>query len=343
MRNVVSLVVALTSLFSVRALAAEPTLEERAKQTFKPLSAQFDSKDNPITADKVALGKLLFFDKRMSKNQDLSCNSCHDVAKYGVDGTPTSSGHKKQHGDRNAPTVYNAGVHVSQFWDGRAGTLEDQAKGPVLNPIEMAMKDGASVEKVIASIPGYEPLFKKAFPGEAKPITYDNFAKAVGAYERTLATPSKFDAYLQGDPKALNDQEKAGLALFMTTGCTACHSGEGIGGGMFQKLGLVAPVPGLKDEGRAKVTKKDADKFFFKVPSLRNIEKTGPYLHDGSVASLEEAVTFMGKYQLGKDLKTAEVLSLVTFLKTLTGPLPKDIAEPKALPSGKSTPKPDPS
>jgi cytochrome c peroxidase len=306
------------------------------------LPAQFDSKDDAVTAEKVALGKLLFFDKRLSKNHDVSCNSCHDVAKYGVDGTATSTGHKKQRGDRNAPTVYNAGNHVAQFWDGRAATLEDQAKGPVLNPVEMAMKDAAAVEAVVASIPGYEPLFKKAFPEEAKPITYDTIAKAIAAYERTLVTPSKFDAYLKGDTKALNDAEKAGLSLFISTGCTACHSGEGVGGGMYQKLGLVAAVPNLKDEGRAKVTKQPVDKFFFKVPSLRNIEKTAPYLHDGSLATLDEVVTFMGKYQLGKELKKEEVASLTTFLKSLTGPLPKDVAEPKALPSGKATPKPDP-
>jgi cytochrome c peroxidase len=291
----------------------------------------------------VALGRQLFFEARLSKNHDVSCNSCHDLAKYGVDGTPTSTGHKKQLGGRNAPTVYNAGDHISQFWDGRAATLEDQAKGPVLNPIEMAMKDDASVVAVIESIPGYLPMFKKAFPGEEKPITYDNIAKAIGAFERTLVTPSKFDKFLEGDAKALSDAEKAGLTKFMETGCTACHMGEGIGAGMYQKLGLVKPVPGLKDNGRFDATKKDADKFFFKVPSLRNIEKTGPYLHDGSLKTLEETVAFMGSYQLGKDLKKEEVDSIVTFLKALTGPLPKDVKAPKALPSGKATPKPDPS
>lgn len=339
MRTILLTAVTLSSL----ALAADPTLEDIAKQTFKPLPKLFESKDNACTKEKIELGKLLFFDKRLSKNHDVSCNSCHDVAKYGVDGEPTSTGHKKQKGGRNAPTVYNAGNHIAQFWDGRAATLEEQAKGPVLNPIEMAMKDAASVEAVVASIPGYEPLFKKAFPGEEKPITYDNIAKAIGAYERTLVTPSKFDKYLAGDAKALNDKEKAGLKLFIDTGCTACHNGEAVGGGLFQKFGLVKPVKDLKDLGRFEATKKDADKFFFKVPSLRNIEKTAPYFHDGATKTLEEAVTVMADVQLGKELKKEEVASIVTFLKTLTGELPKDaIKAPRALPSGKTTPKPDP-
>jgi cytochrome c peroxidase len=325
-------------------MAADPTLLEKAKAVFKPLRAQFDSKDNPITKEKVELGRQLYFEKRLSKNQDKSCNSCHLLSKFGVDGEPTSEGHKKQHGDRNAPTVFNAGGHFVQFWDGRAATLEDQAKGPMLNPVEMAMPDAATVEKVIASIPGYAPLFKKAFPADAKPITWDNIARAIGALERTLATPSRFDKFLGGDEKALTDPEKKGLDLYLASGCTACHLGEGVGGEMFQKLGLVKPVPGLKDEGRFAVTKKDADKFFFKVPGLRNIEKTAPYLHDGSKKTLEETIAFMSEYQLGKQLKKEEVDSIATFLKSLTGEVSKAmLAEPKLLPAGKDTPKPDPS
>ena len=324
------------------ALAAEPSLQDRARQVFKPLPARFDSTDNPVTPEKVTLGKLLFFDPRLSRNQDVSCNSCHDVASYGVDGTAVSTGHRKQQGDRNAPTVYNAGAHLAQFWDGRAGSLEDQAKGPVLNPKEMAMKDAASVEAVVASIPGYEPLFRRAFPGQARPITYDAIARAIGAFERTLVTPSRFDAYLLGDARALSEGEQAGLAAFMTAGCTACHNGVGVGGGMYQKLGLVEAVPGLKDQGRFGVTKLAADRFLFKVPSLRNIARTGPYLHDGSVAKLDQVVTFMARHQLGKTLAPDQVASVVTFLGALTGPLPTDLTPPPALPSGKTTPRPDP-
>lgn len=338
MRAVLSAIV----VVSTSVLAAEPSLQEQAKGLFKPLPTQFDSKTNPITAEKVALGKQLFFEKRLSRNHDVSCNSCHDLAKFGVDGAPTSEGHRKQHGNRNSPTVYNAGNHLAQFWDGRAATLEDQAKGPILNPVEMSMKDAAAVEALLKTIPGYAPLFKAAFPGEAEPITYDNLAKAIGAYERTLVTPSRFDAFLAGNATALTATEQAGLKTFMSVGCTACHNGEGIGGALYQKLGLVSAVPNLKDLGRAAVTKSDADKFFFKVPSLRNIEKTAPYLHDGSLTKLEQVVPFMAKYQLGRELKPAEVASITAFLKSLTGTLPADITEPKALASSDSTPKPDP-
>lgn len=338
-----TLLLSCVALAASSAFAAE-SVQDRAKKTFKALPAQFDSKDNAVTPAKVELGKLLFFENRISKNHDLSCNSCHDVAKYGVDGTPTSTGHKKQLGGRNAPTVYNAGNHVAQFWDGRAPTLEEQAKGPVLNPIEMAMKDAAAVEAVLKSIPDYAPLFKKAFPDAKEPITYDNFAKAVGAFERTLVTPSRFDKFLGGDAKALTDAEQKGLAKFMDVGCIACHLGEGVGGGLYMKYGLVKPVAGLKDQGRFEVTKAEADKFVFRVPSLRNVEKTAPFMHDGSVKTLEEAVKLMGTHQLGKDLSKEDVDSLVTFLKSLTGELPtKAIAAPTLPKSGKATPKPDPS
>ncbi|MBL8912205.1 MAG: c-type cytochrome [Archangium sp.] len=340
-----TLLMAVTTVAALAAAAppADATLE-RAKALFKPLSTQADSKDNPVTPEKVTLGRQLFFEKRLSKNHDVACNSCHVLSKYGVDNEPTSPGHKKQRGDRNSPSVYNAGVHFVQFWDGRAKDLEEQAKGPVLNPVEMAMPDAATVETVLASIPGYEPLFKAAFPGQARPITYDNAARAIGAFERTLMTPSRFDRYLGGDAAALTESEKQGLATFLNAGCATCHLGEGVGGAMYQKLGLVKPVAGLKDEGRSKISKNEAEKFFFKVPSLRNVEKTGPYLHDGSKSSLEDTVVFMGEYQLGKQLKQDEVEAITTFLKALTGALPKaeHIAEPKPLAAGKNTPKPDP-
>jgi cytochrome c peroxidase len=199
------------------------------------------------------------------------------------------------------------------------------------------------VVKVLKSIPGYAPLFKKAFPADADPITYDNLAKAIGAFERTLVTPSRFDKFLGGDESALSAAEKKGLELYLATGCTACHMGTSFGGEMYQKLGLVKPVAGLKDLGRFAITKKESDKFLFKVPGLRNVEKTAPYLHDGSKATLEETVAFMGEYQLGKQLKKEEVDSLTAFLKTLTGDVPKAwLQEPKMLAPGKDTPKPDP-
>lgn len=310
---------------------------------FKPLPAEAVVPDNELTQARTDLGRMLYFDKRMSKNQQISCNSCHVLDKYGTDNAAFSTGHKGQKGGRSAPTVFNAALHIAQFWDGRAPSVEEQAKGPVLNPIEMAMPDKEHVIKVIKSIPGYAELFAKAFPDDKDPVTYDNFGKAVGAFERKLLTPSRWDEFLKGKKDALTDAEKKGFETFASVGCVTCHNGAAVGGHMYQKLGLAKPWPGLKDNGRFEATKLEQDRFFFKVPSLRNIEKTGPYLHDGSIASLDEMVTFMGKYQLGKALSKDEVASIVTFLKALTGPLPKDLAEPKALPSGKDTPKPDPS
>lgn len=331
--------------FLVAGLAHAITLEERARATFKPLPSNFDSKANPINPDKVALGRMLYFENRVSKNHDLSCNSCHNLENFGVDNEPTSLGHKKQRGGRNSPTVYNAGNHIAQFWDGRAATLEDQAKGPVLNPVEMAMKDAGSVEATLKSMPEYVAMFKKAFPSDKEPVTYDNFARAIGAFERTLVTPGRFDAYLKGDAKALTDAEKKGLDAFMTQGCIACHTGEGLGGHLYQKLGLVAAVPNVKDMGRFDVTKNEGDRLFFRVPSLRNVAKTAPYMHDGSIKTLEEAVAFMGKYQLGQTLNPEQVSSIVAFLNALTGELPNkaSISKPTLPKSTKTTPKPDPS
>ncbi len=317
-------------------------LQAKAAGLFKALPKEMSSETNPVTPEKVTLGRMLYFETRLSKNHDVSCNSCHDLAKYGVDGKPTSTGHKQQVGGRNSPTVYNAGFHVAQFWDGRAADLEAQAKGPVLNPIEMAMPDEGQVVKVLKSIPGYLPLFQAAFPGEQDPVTYDNMAKAIGAFERTLVTPSPFDRFIEGDTAALNAEQLAGFQTFMDVGCTTCHLGQGVGGGMFQKLGLVKPYD-TKDQGRFDLTKNEGDRFFFKVPSLRNIDQTGPYFHDGSVASLDEAIRLMGEHQLGKTLTPEQIGQIKTFLGSLTGPLPTDGIAPPTLPeSGPGTPKPDP-
>jgi cytochrome c peroxidase len=286
---------------------------------------------------------MLYYDARMSKNHDISCNSCHMLDKYGVDGEPTSPGHKGQRGGRNSPTSYNAALHVAQFWDGREPDVEAQAKGPPLNPIEMAMPSAEAVENVLKSIPGYRKAFKAAFPEQEKPITYDNFGTAIGAFERGLVTKnSKFDQYLGGDVAALGDAEKAGLDLFVETGCTACHMGATLGGTQYQKLGAVHPYE-TADEGRKAATGKDEDAMLFKVPSLRNVAETGPYFHDGTVATLEEAVKLMAWHQLGKKLDDGQVASIVTFLKSTTGELPETyIAMPELPASGPKTPKPDP-
>lgn len=323
---------------------SDADLRERADAFFDPLPKNMDRKDKPSTEAQIRLGHTLYFDPRLSKNQKISCNSCHMLDKFGVDNEATSPGHADQRGDRNSPTVYNAALHITQFWDGRAADVEEQAKGPVLNPVEMAMKDEASVEKVLRSIPGYKKLFEAAFGkgSKKKPaITYDRMAQAIGAFERQLVTPAPFDRFLGGDDKAIDAKAKKGLTLFMEVGCTTCHTGASLGGGMYQKLGLIKPYK-TKDEGRFALTKKEADRFVFKVPGLRNVEKTAPYLHDGSVKTLPEMVTLMARHQTVKgELKDDERDAIVAFLHTLTGELPKAWIQAPPLPkSGRRTPKP---
>jgi cytochrome c peroxidase len=316
---------------SAPAPKAETEITEASLAAFKPaLPAAFESKDNPLTEDKITLGRALFYDTRLSASNKISCNTCHILSVDGADARKSSIGHKEQEGKRNSPTVYNAAGQFVQFWDGRAKDVEEQAKGPILNPIEMAMQSDKEAIKEVAAVKWYQDQFKKAFPGEKAPVNIDNVAKAIAAFERKLTTPSRWDKFLEGDKNALTPDEKAGFNKFVQTGCTACHMGTLVGGGMYQKLGLVQPWPEQKDLGRYEVTKNDADKMMFKVPSLRNVEKTSPYFNDGSVKTLEEAVKLMAKHQLGKDLSDADIKSIITWLKTLTGEIPKDyIAEYK--------------
>jgi cytochrome c peroxidase len=339
-----------TAAFSQAAKPATPAttdaqnavIDRALLNAFKALPARFEDPKNAITSEKVELGRMLYFDTRLSKNHDVSCNSCHDLNKFGVDGKPFSPGHKKQLGGRNSPTVYNAGGNVLQFWDGRAPNLEEQAKGPILNPVEMAMPSEARVIETLKSMPGYVTAFQKAFPGEADPVTYDNVGKAIGAFERQLVTPSRFDKYLAGDEKALTEAEKVGLKKFLDQGCQTCHNGAAIGGSL-QKLGLVVPFQS-KDQGRFDLTKKESDRMIFRVPTLRNVTKTAPYFHDGSVKDIQTAVKLMAQHQFGKQINDDDVKHIVTFLDSLTGELPKSyIARPKLPASTKATPKPDPS
>jgi cytochrome c peroxidase len=304
-----------------------------ALQAFSPLPAVMQSPDNPVTPEKVALGRRLYFEKRLSKSQDISCNTCHPLNDYGAEGTAVSEGFKGQKGTRNAPTVFNAAGHIAQFWDGRAPTVEEQAKGPMMNPVEMAMPSAQIVVATLKSVPEYRQDFAKAFPGEKDPITLDNAAKAIGAFERTLSTPSRWDKFLRGDSAALTDEEKAGFNKFAEVGCLACHAGAYVGGAMFQKLGIAKPWPSTADPGRFAVTKQEADRMVFVVPSLRNVEKTAPYFHDGSVAKLDDAVRKMAEYQLGRNLKDEEVQEIVTWLKTLTAKLPPNEIRPPETPN----------
>lgn len=317
-------------------------IDPAALQNFAPLPDEVPGAQ-AATPDLVNLGRMLYYEPRLSKSQTISCNTCHDLSKYGVDGEPTSDGHKGQKGDRNSPTVFNAAAHFAQFWDGRAPDVETQAKGPVLNPVEMAMPSESMVVAVLESMPEYVEAFKRAFPGQAKPITYDNMARAIGAFERKLMTPSRWDALLKGDQNALTPEERLGFKTFTEAGCQMCHSGALLGGTSYQRLGEVKPHPRATDPGRMKVTNQEADRAAFKVPSLRNVEKTGPYFHDGETGTLEQAVKEMAEYQLGKTLTDQEVRQIVDFLKVLTGRIDPEYIKPPALPpSTATTPKPQP-
>ncbi|MFT5465866.1 MAG: cytochrome c peroxidase [Verrucomicrobiales bacterium] len=335
----------LLTLSTFLALAAAVGAQEINKAqlaVFGTLPEAWENPENPITDAKVDLGRMLFYDARLSKSHAISCNSCHGLDTFGVDGKAGSVGHKGHITGRNSPTVYNAAAHLAQFWDGRAPDVEAQAKGPVLAGGEMAAPSEKWVVDSLKSIPGYAPLFKAAFPDAKDAITYDNMAKAIGVFERQLSTPGRFDEYLAGKDDALSEQETRGLSTFLATGCTTCHIGPAVGGLIYQKLGLVKPWPGLKDEGRSAVTGNEAEKGFFKVPSLRNIAETGPYLHDGSIDDLGKLVSMMAEHQLGKTLTDGEVKDVVAFLGALTGEVDEDyIKEPTLPESGPDTPKPD--
>lgn len=300
-----------------------------------------DSSDNPKNTNsnaKTTLGKALYFDPRLSKSGVISCNSCHNLASYGVDNLPTSPGHKWTFGNRNSPTSLNATFHFAQFWDGRAADLEEQAKGPILNPVEMATPHEGFVLHRLSSIPQYVDWFKQAFPNDSNPLSYHNVACAIASFERTLLTPSRFDEFMKGDGDALNEQEKQGMQTFINTGCNTCHMGVAMGGNMYQKFGVTKPYWELtgskvKDEGRSVVSKNEGEKYYFKVPSLRNIDKTYPYFHDGSVWELKQAIAIMSELQLGKKLSEAEVNDIEAFLKSLTGEVPKEARTLPLLPA----------
>ena len=317
-----------------------PASEPAQLELFQPLPDAMPSEANPLTEEKIALGRMLYYETRLSIGLEDSCNSCHKLNSYGVDGEPTSEGHKGQRGDRNSPTVYNAAGQFAQFWDGRAPTVEEQAKGPVMNPVEMAMPTEKQVVAVLKSMPEYVTAFKKAFPDDKDPVSFDNMAKAIGAFERKLVTPSRWDKFLAGDQAALTNEEKVGFVHYMDAGCQTCHSGAYLGGNQYQRLGSVKPWPDKSDPGREKVTKSEADLLVFKVPQLRNIAKTGPYFHNGKVATLDEAISLMAEYQLGKTLSKENTESIATFLNALTGEVPAEyVNEPELPKSTRKTPK----
>ena len=300
-------------------------LLKRAQGIFKPLpSAEEMQKLRPFTEEQVKLGHQLWYEPRLSKGNTVSCNSCHNLASAGVDNMPTSQGHKGQFGGRNSLTALNAALLGMQFWDGRAADVEEQAGGPLVNPVEMANDSQEAAAAKIAKIPEYQELFKTAFPEDGA-VSFKNITTALGAFERTLLTPTRWDEYLKGNVSALSEQERKGVRAFMDNGCIACHSGVNLGGNSFQKFGLVkGPYwkfieDPKRDKGRADVTKKTEDEFFFRVPGLRNVAKTYPYFHNGSVWELDKAVNIMGMAQLGKELSKEDTDNIVAFLNTLSG------------------------
>ncbi len=293
--------------------------------------------DNPT---KVELGKKLFFEPRLSRSGFISCNSCHNLSMGGTDNIKTSIGDRWQEGPINSPTVLNSSLNLAQFWDGRAADLKEQAGGPIANPMEMAFTHELALE-FLSSIPEYQAEFQQVFgPGK---IGIDQVTAAIAAFEETLVTPdSRFDLWLKGDDTAITDQELAGYQLFKASGCVACHNGPNLGGTSFQKMGLIEPYQTDNPaEGRVAVTGKDADRFNFKVPTLRNVELTYPYFHDGAVDTLGQAVDIMGRLQLGRHFTTEENAQIVAFLKTLTGKQP-EITLPILPPSRDDTPRPVP-
>ena len=310
--------------------AAQSSVRWQALPSVAPAPA-----DNPTTAAKVTLGKMLFFDPRLSSTGTVSCFSCHDVMEGGDDHRPVSIGVEAQRGGRNAPTVWNAAFLSVQFWDGRAPTLEEQAKGPPVNPIEMGMKASGEVVFRIRHIPGYVPYFHAAF-GPGNVLTLDNAAKAIASYERTLITPgSAYDRYVEGNHKALTAEQIRGMNDFASVGCVSCHQGPNFSGpplptgtGFFMKFPkytnnrYVKEYNLMSDLGRYDVTHREADKNVWRVPGLRNLVYTAPYFHNGSVKTLPEAVRVMAATQLDRTLSDAQVKDIVAFLTALTGPFP---------------------
>ncbi|WP_230971469.1 cytochrome-c peroxidase [Nitrogeniibacter aestuarii] len=322
--------------FTTLILAATVSAGAHAASAWQALPAQPPiPADNPQTPAKIELGKTLFHDPRLSSTGTVSCASCHSVMEGGDDHRPVSIGVHGQTGGRNAPTVWNAAYHSAQFWDGRAATLEAQAVGPVTNPVEMGMADlGAAVGRLKA-IPGYAPLFAKAF-GAGDSITVENLGKAIAAYERTLITPnSPYDRYVRGDKRALSPQQVRGMTAFAETGCGACHAGAAFNGPTlpmgqanlmrfpaFADNPYVARFKLDEDPGRFASTGKEEDKHMWRVPTLRNLAYTAPYFHNGAVKRLDDAVKVMAKTQLNVDLDPSTVADIVAFLDALNGEFP---------------------
>jgi cytochrome c peroxidase len=314
-------------------------LADDARASFQPLAPAAAASD-PVQAARVELGRRLFFENRVSADGNVSCSHCHLPEKQATDGLPKAIGVFGKENPRNAPSIFNAALNFKQHWRGDRESLEEQASKSLLGPATFGNPDHETAMGKLKAIPDYAGAFAKAFPGEQDPISAKNWGLAVAAFERTLLTPSKFDAFLAGDAKALSPDEQAGLRTFIDTGCATCHNGVGVGGNSFQKFGVRGDYwketgAATPDKGRAEVTKNDADLYVFKVASLRNVAKSAPYFHDGSVEDLGKAVKIMGKVQLGKTLDDKETASIVAFLGSLTGAVPANYSAPEPYPDAK--------
>ena len=335
----------LGSLLLIAGSAHADALRDRANAIFKPIPDKVtEVRGHTVNEDQAILGHKLWFDPRLSRSHVISCNTCHNLSIGGSDNVPTSIGHGWQKGPRNSPTVLNAVFNSAQFWDGRAKDLQEQAKGPVQASVEMNNTPDR-VEATLKSIPEYVEEFKKAFPNDKNPVSFDNMAYALEAFEVSLTTPnSPFDRYLKGDDKALDATQKEGLALFMDAGCIACHNGVNVGGQGYFPFGVIkkpgADILPEDDKGRFAVTNTAADEYVFRAAPLRNIALTPPYFHSGEVWDLEQAVAIMGDSQLGRQLKDNEVKAITAFLHSLTGDQP--LVDYPILPmSTATTPKPE--
>ena len=312
---IASLLLATSSVFADGA----ELLMRRANRFFSPLPDVMPGSEND-TPERIALGKKLYFEKRLSINDSQACATCHRLEEgyAGVDNLATSPGARGEQGTRNSPTVLNAGWQDSQFWDGRAEDLVEQAKGPILNPIEMGMPDEQTVEKKIQAIAEYRDAFALAFPGDEPAISYQNVAEAIAAFERTLITPARFDDFMNGDAAALSETEQRGLKTFLKLDCKSCHDGKLLGGETYEPLGKENPYENQADQGMYTLTRDEDDRMFFKVAPLRNVALTAPYFHDGKIKTLDEAVRKMARLQLDEELTDQQVSDITSFLKALT-------------------------
>ncbi|TBU90973.1 cytochrome-c peroxidase [Stutzerimonas kirkiae] len=333
------------SLLLMAGACSADELRDRANSIFKPIPEKItEVRGQKISDEQAILGHKLWFDPRLSRSHIISCNTCHNLSLGGGDNVTTSIGHGWQKGPRNSPTVLNAVLNAAQFWDGRAKDLQEQAKGPVQASVEMNNTPDRVVT-TLKSIPEYVEEFQKAFPKDKDPVSFDNMAYALEAFEISLTTPnSPFDRFLKGEDKALDAEQKKGLALFMDAGCIACHNGVNVGGQGYFPFGLIkrpgADVLPEGDKGRFAVTNTASDEYVFRAAPLRNVALTPPYFHSGEVWDLKEAVAIMGNSQLGRDLKDDEVTAITAFLHSLTGDQPQ-VAYPVLPASTHSTPKPE--